>query len=101
MANKLNGEELQGMVRHWLKSPAEGYLGSGYGSSPLELLQKPMTSGLGDAFVQKMENDILLLTSLPKGAVSVYFEDKGNDSKVLHVVCYDSKISVDGSGAFV
>lgn len=101
MANVLNGAELQGMVRHWLKTPVEGYLGSGYGSSPLELLQKPMTSGVGDAFVQKMEDDILLLASLPKGAVSVYFEDKGNDSKVLHVVAYDSKVSVNSSGEFV
>lgn len=101
MVKKLNGQELEGMVRHWLKAPAGGYLGSPYGSSPLELLQKPMTAGIGDAFIQKMESDLLLVASLPKGAVNVYFEDKGNDSKVLHVTVYDSKVSVDSSGAFV
>lgn len=101
MASILNSSEVQSMVRHWLATPSDGYLGSGYGSSPLELLQKPMSSGVGDAFVQKMESDLRLVAGLPRGAVNVFFENKGNDSKILHVVVYDSKVSVDSTGAFV
>lgn len=96
--NVVNGEEVQGMVGHWLGTPVNGYLGSGYGSDPLTLLQKPMTAGLGDAFVQKMEVDVPVIGALQGGAVNVYFEDRDNRSKNLLITVADSLVRVDAEG---
>lgn len=98
MASKLNGAELQGMVRHWLTVPPNGYLGSDYGSDPQSLLQNPQVSGMGDAFIRKMEKDVPMIQALPKGAVEVALEDKGNDAKILHIDVLDSKVTVSNSG---
>lgn len=98
MQNKINGAEVQDMVRHWLETPPNGYLGSGYGSDPQSLLQQPMSSGMGDAFIDKMIADIPLLASLPAGAVNIYFEDIGNDRKRLLIQIADSLVTVDSEG---
>lgn len=98
MANKLNGARVHDMVRHWLSTPVNGYLGSDYGSAPQDLLQKPMSSGLGDAFVAKLENDVPVIGALQNNAVDVYFEDKGIDSKTLHIVVMDGLVSIDNMG---
>ena len=97
MANKLNGAKVHNMVRHWLKTPVNGYLGSSYGSAPQDLLQKPMSSGLGDAFVAKLKQDVPVIGLLP-GATDVYFEDKGIDTKILHIDVLDSLVSIDSLG---
>lgn len=86
------------MVGHWLSTPPNGYLGSGYGADPQSLLQKPMSAGLADAFVSKMEKDVPLIGALQGGAVNVYFEDRTNDSKYLHINVLDSLVSVDSAG---
>lgn len=98
MANEVNGEEVQGMVGHWLGSPVNGYLGSGYGSDPLALIQKPMSAGLGDAFVQKMETDVPVIGALQGGAVNVYFENRNNSSKNLIVNVMDRLVRIDNTG---
>ncbi|WP_313453341.1 hypothetical protein [Stutzerimonas nitrititolerans] len=98
MANEINGEEVHGMVGHWLATPVNGYLGSGYGSDPQSLIQKPMSAGLGDAFIQKMERDVPVIGILPGGAVNVYFEDRDNRSKNLIVNVMDRLVRVDSTG---
>lgn len=79
----ITGNDIARMVRHWLSTPPNGYLGSGYGSDPKSLLQLPNNAGLGDAFIDKMLTDIPLLRQLPRGTVNVYFEQVGNDRKRL------------------
>lgn len=98
MANILNGAEVQDMVLHWLKTPPNGYLGSGYGADLMALLQRPMAEGIGDAFIDKMIADIPVLGALPAGAVNIYYEDSGNDTKLLHIQVLDSLITVDNLG---
>lgn len=93
--SKINGEELQGMVSHWLNTPPNGYLGSSYGSDPKSLLQQPNAAGLGDAFIDKMSTDIPLVGALPSGAVNVYFEDISNDRRRLLIEVSDGLVTVD------
>lgn len=95
MQNKLNGAELQDMVRHWLGTPPNGYLGSGYGSDPHALLQQPMSSGIGDAFIDKLTDDVPLVGALPAGAVNVYFQELENDKKRLLIEVSDQLVTVD------
>lgn len=79
----LESSDLERMIRHWLSTPPNGYLGSGYGSDPHSLLQQPNSSGLGDAFINKMIEDIPVLKQLPAGTVNVYFEQVSKDTKRL------------------
>ncbi len=52
----ITGNEIQGMVGHWLKTPVNGYLGSDYGQDVKALLQQPQTDGAPDAFLQKLRS---------------------------------------------
>lgn len=98
MANEVNGEEVLGMVGHWLGTPPNGYLGSSYGSDAQVLLQKPNAAGLGDAFVAKMQTDVPLVGALQGGAVDVYYQNVTNDTNRLVINVADSLISVDSAG---
>lgn len=80
------------MVQHWLHTPPNGYLGSGYGADVKSLLQQPNSSGLGDAFIDKMMADIPILRQLPRGAVNVYFEQVNKDTKRLLIEVGDVTI---------
>lgn len=91
----INGEEVSGMIEHWLTTPPNGYLGSSYGSDPKSLLQRPNTDGLGDQFIDKMIVDVPVLSGLPQGAVNVSLKEDDKDSKTLlidvagNLVIYD------------
>lgn len=94
----LNGDDIAGMVQHWLSTPVNGYLGSGYGSDIKSLLQQPNSSGLGDAFINKMLNDIPILQQMPRGSVNVYFEKVSKDRKRLLIEVGDVTIPTDEIG---
>jgi len=98
MKNAITAELLQDMIRHWLSTPPNGYLGSGYGSDPLSLLQIAMATNEGDVFLAKMRTDLPLLSALPAGAVNLYFEDTGIDSKNLIIEVAGAAITVDALG---
>lgn len=82
-ANYLNALELEGMIRHWLTTPPNGYLGSGYGSDPHSMLQTPMKTGLADQFLDKMKRDLPIIGALPAGTVNVFLREVAsrNDAK--------------------
>lgn len=96
--NVITSVELADMVRHWLRTPPNGYLGSGYGSDIHSLLQKPMTAGLGDALIAKMIEDIPLLGQLPNGTVNVYLQrvPGSNDQTELLIEVADQYITISG-----
>ncbi len=71
-SDKITGEEVQSMVRHWLCCPAGGYLGSDYGHDIPSILQTPLAAGLADVQVQKCRIDVPLVGAMPNGAVNVY-----------------------------
>lgn len=60
------------MVRHWLETPVNGYLGSGYGQDPKSLLQRPQTDGAADEYLKKLRTDVSILVALPPGSVNIY-----------------------------
>ena len=68
----ITGNEIQGMVGHWLKTPVNGYLGSDYGQDVKALLQQPQTDGAPDAFLQKLRSDVAVLQALPTGSLNLY-----------------------------
>lgn len=92
--------EMAGMVRHWLRTPPNGYLGSSYGADLLELLQKPLMAGAGDALIAKMLLDIPLLSMLPSGSINVFMQNvEGTiDERELIIQVADQYITVTGQG---
>lgn len=98
MQSKVTAHEIQDMVRHWLRTPPNGYLGSSYGADIKALLQSPMSAGLADAFIDKMLEDVPILAALPAGTVNLYAEELSNDTLRLVIDLNGSLITVDNEG---
>lgn len=79
--------EIGNMVRHWLATPPDAYLGSSYGNNLRDLLQAPMATQFADAVIAKMKEDIPILGVLPNGSINIYMQDTPgrNDGKTLFV----------------
>jgi hypothetical protein len=69
---RITGQDIQRMVRHWLKTPTNGYLGSDYGQDAKSLLQRPHADGLADAFLQKLRTDVPIVGAMPSEDVNLY-----------------------------
>lgn len=76
----ITGDDIQAMVRHWLETPVNGYLGSGYGSDANSLLQRAQSEGRADSFVRKLRGDVGVLEVLPSSAVTLYGTPEGVDT---------------------
>ncbi len=68
----ITGNDIQLMVSHWLKTPVNGYLGSGYGQDIKGLLHQPLSDGSPESVLQKLREDVPVLQSLPEGATNLY-----------------------------
>lgn len=76
---KITPSDIHDMARHWLHTPAFGYLGSDYGQDLKSLLQRPHADTAADAFLAKMRGDLPVLQVLPAGAVNLYARESGID----------------------
>lgn len=85
MTQKITASDLQGMISHWVNTPPNGYLGSGYGAPTKDMLQMPQKTGLADAFLAKLRVDVPLAGALPAGAVNMYAVDEGPDKRSFYI----------------
>lgn len=90
----ISAKDIQAMVSHWLKTPVNGYLGSDYGQDVKSLLQKPLSDGSGDAFLQKMRADIPLLSVIPSNRINLYLVNRAPDKKELYIDVAGTPIQV-------
>lgn len=86
------------MVRHWLRTPVNGYLGHGYGHDIKSLLQLPLSTPMADSILQKLMTDVPILTRMPAGSVNLYTETVGNDQLRLIVSLAGAQVSIDSAG---
>jgi len=99
MANDAyNVDLLFRMVSHWLATKPFTYLGSTYGAPTEELLQKPLSSPIADAFLAKMREDIPVLAALPAGVINMYAEPDGIDRKNIYIEINGSAVSLSDLG---
>lgn len=75
----ITGDDIQAMVRHWLETPVNGYLGSSYGSDVNSLLQRAQSDGRADSFVRKLRSDVSVLEVLPSSDVTLFGANEGID----------------------
>lgn len=70
--SEITGQDLHGMIRHWLEVPVEGYHGSDYGQDLKALLQNPQAAGQADEYLAKLRKDIPILQLMPAGSINLY-----------------------------
>lgn len=92
----ITGKDIHEMVRHWLNTPVEGYLGSGYGQDAKALLQLAQSSGRPEAFLAKMRQDIPALQMLPPGSLNLYAVRTPPDKVELFIDVAGAAIQVSG-----
>jgi hypothetical protein len=95
---QITPEDIAGMVRHWLETPPEGYLGSPYGADVKALLQRPQTDQVAiNDFIAKMRNDLPVLGYLPAGSVNAWIAPDGADRAVLYIDVAGTLIKAGGA----
>lgn len=76
----ITGDDIQLMIRHWLETPTNGYLGSDYGSDIKTLLQRAQSeTRLADRFLRKLRTDVPVLDAVPQELVGLYATPSGID----------------------
>ena len=93
----ITGNDIQGMVGHWLKSPVNGYLGSDYGQDAKALLQRPQDDGSAEGFLQKLRSDVPVLQALPDGSVNLYGVQTAPDRLDLMIEVAGQTIQIPGA----
>lgn len=92
---KITPQETQKMVTHWLNTPMNGYLGSDYGQDAKSLLQRPFSDGGADNFLQKLQDDVPVLTVMPSGTVNLYSSPTPPDKLNLVIEVAGQEIKLD------
>lgn len=94
--DEITATDVQGMVSHWLETPVNGYLGSGYGSIVKDMLQNPLQSGRADAVINKLRGDIPLVAALPRDVMGVVMVDRGPDRRDLFIEVVGRLVPIGG-----
>jgi hypothetical protein len=95
----ITADDLQAMVTHWLGTPPNGYLGSGYGSGVRDILQQPMSAGGADALIAKLRSDIAIMGELPQEALNLYSTPSPPDRVDLFFEVAGNFIRLDADGS--
>ncbi len=96
MAHRMTARDLSGMAEHWLRTPANGYLGSDYGSDVKALLHTPLAAGLADGVLAKLRQDVPLIQAAPAGSVNLYAERDGIDRLAISLEIGGDLLDVEG-----
>lgn len=91
---RITGTDMQAMVSHWLNTPTNGYLGSGYGQDAKALLQRPLLDGAPEAYLAKLRVDVPVLQVLAAGDLNLYAAETPPDR-------VDLVIDVAGRGLII
>lgn len=86
------------MIAHWAATRPNTYLGSTYGAPTEELLQKPLSSPIADAYLAKMREDLPVLDALPPGVVNIHASSSGVDRKQIYIEINGSYVSLSDLG---
>lgn len=72
MTAKITQIEVEKMVRHWLATPVNSYLGSDYGFDKHALLFTPLTMNAADEVIAKLRRDVPVLEMFPSDSINLY-----------------------------
>jgi len=95
----LNTDLLFRMIAHWVGTKPNAYYGSTYGAPTDDLLQKPLSSPIADAYLAKMREDIPVIAELPPGTINMRASGDGLDRKTIFIEINGSYVSLSDLGA--
>lgn len=81
----ITAADVQDMVLHWLETPAESILGSGYGADIPSLLLQPLSGPVADAFLAKLRDDVPILQTLASDYVEMRVERLPPDKQIIYI----------------
>ncbi len=93
MTAKITQTDVEKMVRHWLATPVNSYLGSDYGFDKHALLFTPLTMNTADEMITKLRRDVPVLAMLPSDAINLYSIPLSPDK--LHFILEIGDIALD------
>ena len=93
MTAKIAQTDVEKMVRHWLATPVNSYLGSDYGFDKHALLFTPLTMNAADEVIAKLRRDVPVLNMLPPDAINLYSVPLSPDK--LHFILEIGDIALD------
>lgn len=93
MAAKVTQADVEKMVRHWLATPVNSYLGSDYGFDKEALLFSPLTMSAADEVIEKLRRDVPVLDILPSHAINLYSVPVSPDK--LHFILEIGELTID------
>ena len=88
-------------IVHWLNTPTNSYLGSGYGIDLYSELQKPLSEFSSDRIIAKMYADIPILSKVGRGYVNIYARDNGIDDVKIFINVGGSQATSGFSGGYL
>ena len=96
-------EAVVGQIKHWLGTPAWGYLGDPYGFDGQRLLMSPFAAGAGQDMERKLRKDVPLVGLMPASAVGILAQTEGPDKLLLSVVTQSDQVEayIDAGGVTV
>ena len=78
-------QDILPMIEHWLKTPVNGYYGSGYGADLASLLLRPLSTPIADDFLAKLKRDIPILAELSADQLSIISQNIGFEQQQLYL----------------
>lgn len=93
MDAKITQSDVEKMIRHWLSTPVNSYLGSDYGFDKHALLFAPLTMSAADEMIAKLRRDIPVLDVLPLDAINLYSVPLAPDK--LHFILEIGDLTLD------
>ena len=78
-------DDIKRMIKHWLATPPNGYVGVSYGRNPKELLNHPMDDDTADTLLQWMREDMPILKQLSDNELSVAHEEVNFETKQFYI----------------
>lgn len=100
MSTVLNYNDAERILKHWLNTPPNGYIGVRYARNLKQLMLKPMTDDNADMILQWLQEDIPLFKNLNSEQLSIVSKNVGFDKKEYFIRLGNSiVVPIPNSGA--
>ena len=79
-------EELADMIRHWINTKPNSYLGQDYGFNLQAMLLRPLSENKADFILSELKRHIPPLQAFNSSNLAIYQETKMNDTVAYYIV---------------
>lgn len=81
-----NLKDLAEMIKHWVNTPPNAYLGQNYGFNIQSILLSPLSESKADFILKQLREHIPPLQKLNSSQLAIYKETVNNDTEKYFIV---------------